>query len=213
MVLFFLMLEIFWNRQLKKIAWKENRWRPRPSSPKRWNWSCCWGTGGAPEWKPVEPPRLEEPLEGKSHTIWAQVSTVSGERNAPHAQPMTRIQPTFVAYANEPLLLHSLSAREGIPLGVAFVRLFMVQQGQCPPMPWYFLSPRDLFNEKDPIFSGSGHLWTPLRGQWGFKTSWPPVPVLGLNWIEPFLDFFWDQELLKTHPHDIKKSPHIPEGN
>lgn len=155
---FFLMLENFWKRQLKKIVWKENRWRPRPSSPKRWNWSCCWGTEGAPEWKRVEPPRQEGPLEGKSHITWAQVNTVSGERNVPHAQPMTRIQPTFVAYENEPLLLHSLSPREGISLGVASVWLFMVQQGQCLPMPRYFLSPRDLFNEKDPIFRGSGHL-------------------------------------------------------
>ena len=156
----------FLEQTVEKIAWKENRWRPRPSSPKRWNWNCCWGTGVAPEWKPVEPPRLEGPLEGKSHITWAQshhLSTVSTQGNVPHAQPMTRIQPTLVAYANEPLSLHSLSLREGIPLGVASVWLFQVQQGQCPPMPWYFLSPRDLFNEKDPIFSGSGH----YKPHWG----------------------------------------------
>ena len=98
------------------------------------------GYGGAPEWKPVEPPRLEEPLEGKSHITWAQVSTVSGERHVPHAQPMTRIQPTFVAYANQPLLLHSLSPREGIPLGVAFVWLSWSSRDNAHPCLGIFLA-------------------------------------------------------------------------
>ena len=154
----FCMLEDFCNKQLKKIAWKENRWR----SPDPLNTGVATGgSSGVWEGKAVKLPGLKGATgrwesASRDCSAWAQVSTVSGQ-----GQDATwELSPEFSWCL--PVLMSPFCCTH-------FPQMKACHQ-QAPPCSHtgsssnsahpclsIFLSPRDLPNEKNPFCNGSGH--------------------------------------------------------
>lgn len=158
----FCVLKDFCNKQLKKIAWKENNEDLGSPTP-RVNPGADVGEGRGMRREVNRASRTEGATwrwETTSRVCptwvkWAQW-TVPGCHM--RAQPILRIWPTLVAWADEYPLMHSLSSSEGIsPTDASMEPSWSNKNNAHPWVCVYIYIPRDLPYEKNPIFNGSEH--------------------------------------------------------